>query len=418
MATLKKIKVNLEYEGRIISSQVPPYKTLNYLKELAKNVFYLTNSEIQMIYSHKDITQFDNYIIGDFFKRKNPISIKINTLIINSKSTNDIRKKRKYKLDKANFLCSCNRDLIANYCRNCKMFICNSCRINQIHIKHKVTQVDTDNLVESVKLYALTLQNDISLNIKKTQDNIEKLENNDNKYDISNRHELIKQKFDTIFNIYSDCINNLNNNNNIEQVVIDYKNQTDNTNIEIEKTLQKIYNKYTKGRKEMTQDDFIKYFKLLSEKEDDLQNQSNDIISLRVNDDIKERMKLIYDKIEQILDFTLNAKNTLGVSSETDYLFNLVLKNKKEKEEINNEENDNNNNENTNNNEENENEDNDSDNNNEENEEEKRKLNNIIDKNQLQKEEKNNLITMGVLDGNNTNEDNNNSSGYYSENQE
>ena len=418
MATLKKIKVNLEYEGRIISSQVPPYKTLNYLKELAKNVFYLTNSEIQMIYSHKDITQFDNYIIGDFFKRKNPISIKINTLIINSKSTNDIRKKRKYKLDKANFLCSCNRDLIANYCRNCKMFICNSCRINQIHIKHKVTQVDTDNLVESVKLYALTLQNDISLNIKKTQDNIEKLENNDNKYDISNRHELIKQKFDTIFKIYSDCINNLNNNNNIEQVVIDYKNQTDNTNIEIEKTLQKIYNKYTKGRKEMTQDDFIKYFKLLSEKEDDLQNQSNDIISLRVNDDIKERMKLIYDKIEQILDFTLNAKNTLGVSSETDYLFNLVLKNKKEKEEINNEENDNNNNENTNNNEENENEDNDSDNNNEENEEEKRKLNNIIDKNQLQKEEKNNLITMGVLDGNNTNEDNNNSSGYYSENQE
>ena len=418
MATLKKIKVNLEYEGRIISSQVPPYKTLNYLKELAKNVFYLTNSEIQMIYSHKDITQFDNYIIGDFFKRKNPISIKINTLIINSKSTNDIRKKRKYKLDKANFLCSCNRDLIANYCRNCKMFICNSCRINQIHIKHKVTQVDTDNLVESVKLFALTLQNDISLNIKKTQDNIEKLENNDNKDDISNRHELIKQKFDTIFNIYSDCINNLNNNNNIEQVVIDYKNQTDNTNIEIEKTLQKIYNKYTKGRKEMTQDDFIKYFKLLSEKEDDLQNQSNDIISLRVNDDIKERMKLIYDKIEQILDFTLNAKNTLGVSSETDYLFNLVLKNKKEKEEINNEENDNNNNENTNNNEENENEDSDNDNKNKENEEEKRKLNNIIDKNQLQKEEKNNLITMGVLDGNNTNEDNNNSSGYYSENQE
>ena len=418
MATLKKIKVNLEYEGRIISSQVPPYKTLNYLKELAKNVFYLTNSEIQMIYSHKDITQFDNYIIGDFFKRKNPISIKINTLIINSKSTNDIRKKRKYKLDKANFLCSCNRDLIANYCRNCKMFICNSCRINQIHIKHKVTQVDTDNLVESVKLYALTLQNDISLNIKKTQDNIEKLENNDNKDDISNRHELIKQKFDTIFNIYNDCINNLNNNNNIEQVVIDYKNQTDNTNIEIEKTLQKIYNKYTKGRKEMTQDDFIKYFKLLSEKEDDLQNQSNDIISLRVNDDIKERMKLIYDKIEQILDFTLNAKNTLGVSSETDYLFNLVLKNKKEKEEINNEENDNNNNENTNNNEENENEDSDNDNNNKENEEEKRKLNNIIDKNQLQKEEKNNLITMGVLDGNNTNNDNNTSSGYYSENQE
>ena len=445
MATLKKLKINLEYEDRIIATEVPPYKTLKYIKNLAEKLFYIKNAEIQMIYLHKDITQYENYLIGDFFKRKNQISIKIISVIINSKSTNNIKMKRLNILDKTNFKCICNRDLIANYCRNCKEFICNSCRINQIHINHKITQVDTDNLVESVKLYALTLQNDISVNIKKTQDNNEKYnetENNNDNNNIENRHELIKEKFDNILNVYNNCIGNLNINNDVDQVLNDYKNETKNTNGEIEKILQKIYKKYTRGKKNMTYDEFKNYFKLLSEKEDELLNKSNDILSYRVNDDLKDRMKLIYDKIEQILDYTINAKNPLGVNNETNYLYNLILKNKENNEdnEKNENENNNNNNENNNNNNNEENEDNNNnneknennenneeneheDNNNKENEsneeqsenneesenneneEEKKKLNYIIDKNDLQKKEKNDLITKGVLNGNNNNED-------------
>ena len=447
MATLKKLKINLEYEDRVLVTEVPPYKTLKYIKNIAEKLFYIKNADIQMIYLHKDISQYENYLIGDFFKRKNQISIKIISLNINSKSTNNIKMKRLYILDKTNFKCICNRDLIANYCRNCKEFICNSCRINQTHINHKITQVDTDNLVESVKLYALTLQNDISVNIKKTQDNNEKyneseINNNDNN-NIENRHELIKEKFDNILNIYNNCIGNLNVNNDVNQVLNDYKNETNNTNEEIEKILHKIYKKYTKGRKNMTYDEFKNYFKILSEKEDELLYKSNDIISYRVNDDLNDRMKLIYDKIEQILDFTINAKNPLGVNDETCYLYNLILKNKdinEDKETNENEDNNNNNNEKNENNEENENEDNNNNNEknenneeneneennegseddeeneneesensenneNKENEEEKKKLNDIIDKNDLQKKEKNDLITMGVLNGNNNNEE-------------
>ena len=443
MATLKKLKINLEYEDRVLVTEVPPYKTLKYIKNIAEKLFYIKNADIQMIYLHKDITQYENYLIGDFFKRKNQISIKIISLNINSKSTNNIKMKRLYILDKTNFKCICNRDLIANYCRNCKEFICNSCRINQTHINHKITQVDTDNLVESVKLYALTLQNDISVNIKKTQDNNEKYnetENNNDNNNIENRHELIKEKFDNILNVYNNCIGNLNINNDVDQVLNDYKNETKNTNGEIEKILQKIYKKYTRGKKNMTYDEFKNYFKLLSEKEDELLNKSNDILSYRVNDDLKDRMKLIYDKIEQILDYTINAKNPLGVNNETNYLYNLILKNKENNEdnETNENENNDNNNENNNNNEENEdnnnnNEKNEKNENNEENEhednnskenesneeqsenneesenneneEEKKKLNDIIDKNDLQKKEKNDLITKGVLNGNNNNED-------------
>ena len=422
MATLKKLKINLEYEDRVIASEIPPYKTLKYIKTLAKKLFYIKNADIQLIYMNKDITGYENYLIGDFFKRKNQISIKIISLNINSKSTNNIKMKRLYILDKSNFKCICNRDLIANYCRNCKEFICNSCRINQVHINHKIIQVDTDNLVESVKLYALTLQNDISVNIKTTEDNNEKYNvsenNNNDNNDIGNRHELIKEKFDNILNVYNNCIDKLNVNNDVDQVLDDYKNETNYTNEEIEKILKKIYNKYTKGKKIMTYDEFKNYFKLLSEKEEELLNKSNDIISFRVNDDLKDRMKLIYDKIEQILDYTINSKNPLGVSNETNYLYNLVLKNKENNEDNETNENYDKNNENNENNEENENKDNNNNENNEENEnqdknndeesensnneseDEDKKLNDIIDKNDLQKKEKNDLITMGVLDGN------------------
>ncbi len=447
MSILKKIKLNLEYEGRIITSEIPPYKPISYIKDLAKNIFYIKNKEIELIYVNKDITQYENYIIGDFFKRKNPITIKVQIQLINTnKSTNEIIKNKKYKLDKSNFFCSCGRDFIENYCRNCKDFICNLCRINQTHIKHKISQIDIENLVESVKLYAITLQNDILLNIKKSEEYNEKI-NNENKNELIQRHELIKNKLDSVLNIYNNCVYHLNNNNNnIEKIINEYKNETNSTNKEIENIIQKIYNKYTKGKRNMSQNEFKNYFQILSEKDDILQNQSNKIISFRVNDDFKRRMNLIYDKIEQILELTLNAKNPLGIGNESNYLFNLIINNNnqenhnnnevennfyKEKEENENknenEENNNNNNEennvneneenNNNENEENNNNENEENNNNEneennyndeesndddnlsENDEEKKKLNDIIDKNHLQEKEKNNLITMGVLNG-------------------
>ena len=45
----QKIKTNLEYQGRKVTTDIPPYKTLKYIKELAKNLFYPINSEIRLI---------------------------------------------------------------------------------------------------------------------------------------------------------------------------------------------------------------------------------------------------------------------------------------------------------------------------------------------------------------------------------
>ena len=459
----QKIKINLEYQGRKISTDVPPYKTIKYIKDLAKNLFYPINFEIRLIYQHKDITPYEQSIIGDFFKRKNQVYIKIITYSQKDKEHIDIHEEEKKnpinKLTaskKGIFICSCKNDLVGNYCRNCKDFICNSCRINKEHESHRVTQVDIDNLVESVKLYAITLQSEVLSNIKSTKDFCKKNEkrNNNTKRNIHSRYHILKDKYDKIYEIYNKFMNDINPNNNetldADLLLADYIQKTNITNDDIEKILTDIYVKYTKQRKGMSADDFNNYFKILSQKEDELEIQSTDILAFRVNYEIDEKMNQIYDKIEQILDITLNAKIPLGLDSNSFYLYKIVKEKKeksqliynddedKNKEEENNEysnklfpngemnfkekemitsidkkpEDKDNDNDNDN---DNENEvENNNDSNHEKEEEdensitEQKKLREIRDKNLMQNIEKNDLINRGVLQDNNQNENEDN----------
>ena len=344
----QKIKTNLEYQGRKVTTDIPPYKTLKYIKELAKNLFYPINSEIRLIYQHKDITQYEQSVIGDFFKRKNQIYIKILTyspqqreklMLYEEEKKNQINK-LSLSQTKGIFICSCKNDLIGNYCRNCKEFICNSCRINKEHENHRVTQVDIENLIESVKLYAITLQSEVLSNIKSTRDFCRRNElknNNINKKNIDERHKIIQKKYDKIYEIHINCITDINQdneeNNNADIILANYIQNTNGTNDEIEKILTEIYMKYTKQRRGMSAEDFNEYFKTLGEKEEELEIQSTDILAFRVRYELDEKMNQIYDKIEQVLDSTLNYKIPLGLDSNSYYLYNIV-KERKEKEKL------------------------------------------------------------------------------------
>ena len=66
--------------------------------------------------------------------------------------------------------------------------------------------------------------------------------------------------------------------------------------------------KYTKQKRGMSAEDFNEYFKTLGEKEEELEIQSNDILAFKVRQELDEKMIQIYDKIEQVLDSTLNYK--------------------------------------------------------------------------------------------------------------
>jgi hypothetical protein len=440
--SLKNIKINIEYEGKIKSTEIPPYKPISYIKEIAMELFNSIQSEIKIFFCNQDISEYKEYIIGDFFKRKKVINIKIEEL---NPKINNLTNNKKSKINKTSLICKCFRDQITNYCRNCKEFICNTCRINSIHLNHKITQVDIDNLVESVKLYAITLESEIPLNLHKIEENNNKCEKNKKQNDIKSRHEIINEKIDNVLNVYNNYMEHLNDeNDNLENIINDYNSETYNISLEIEDIINEINEKYIKEKKKMNENEFKEYFRTLSEKEEPLKVQSYNIIPFCVNDDIKLKMKNMYDKIGEILDLALNSDSPLGISNEINDLYNFVLLHQKDDEEEekknneieeksnNNEEyenndniNENNNNKNENNEKSNEENENDDDNNegqidknkNDENgnnieqlkdasiqknedENSENKLNDVIDIKSLEEKEKNNLKQNGNINSN------------------
>ena len=414
MASIKKVKVHIEYQGKVKITEIAPYKTISIIKDVAKELFKPINSDIKLIYNYKDISEYENEIIGDYFKKSSIIKLKIQTQNNNNlKESNEKKKNQNNKTIKKKILCSCNRDYVSVFCRNCKEFICNLCRIDIKHLKHKVIQIDFDNLVESVKLYAIKLQSDIPIHIKKADDNFEKLETNKKDYDIFSRYDIINNQIDNVFNTYNNYIKNINcNNEEIENNINEYNTNYFNVSLEFDEIMENLNEKYIKTKKDMTEEEFKEYFKILSEKEENITNNSYNIIPYRVNNHLNENIVNMYNKIDNILDLTLNAKNPLGISSEVFRLYNLILQHQhdndeEEKDELINLENDNNNNEenemNDNNNEENE----MNDNNNEDNynnETNNNKLNDIKNKKNMEEQEKINLKDNGIL--NNENDDN------------
>ena len=340
-----KIKVTLEYSGRSITSEIVPYKTIKYLKELTKTLFYPIQGEVNLIYQNKDITKYGQYPLGEYFKNKNQIFIKV---IKQTKSVKEINRDNDYKYNlieiekKKEYLCICRNDLINNYCRNCKQFICNNCRNNKFHKYHKTIQIEINNLVESTKLYAITLQSEILSNIKNSQDYDKKFQNQ-NFIDAFARQEIIQRKYESIYEIYKNMLNELkiseNSNDNVyDEYIIKAKKE----NQEIENILSEIHLKYNVKKKNMTQNDFNDYFILLGKKEDKLEDMSTKIYEIKVNYEINEKLNEINNQIEKILDRVLNEKNLLGIDDSTMNIYNFILKKNRIKEDRINNNNDNN----------------------------------------------------------------------------
>ena len=74
---LKKIRCTLEFNGKTFMISVPPYKRISFLKQQAQNFFYPITSEIKLVYQNKDITSHLNNLIGDIFRNKEAIYIRL-----------------------------------------------------------------------------------------------------------------------------------------------------------------------------------------------------------------------------------------------------------------------------------------------------------------------------------------------------
>ena len=335
-----KVKVIFEYKGDEISSDIPSYKTIKYLKELAKKLFLPVYSEVRLIYQNKDITPFEQMIIGDYFYKKQEINLKV--LSKNSKEEEKGEEKEILKLKK-NFICSCQKKLISGYCRNCKEYICDSCKINSIHINHKIIQIDVNNLNESVKLFAFSLQSEISINLKETKSylkskstNQKSIENEDN-YFYEKKHQLFKEKYDKFYEMCNNIYNtiNIDEEDNCEKNIKKYIKNSKGINEDIDKIINEIHIKFVKKKKIMSTEEFKEYIRVLSESDDNLEAYANDINLFKVNYQINKKINDFYDKLNNVMDEILLQKNPLGLDDDTYKIYKQIKHEKNKKKEEN-----------------------------------------------------------------------------------
>lgn len=325
-----QVNLNLEYQSRIVSVKLPQYKTIYHIKELAKEAFFILRQDIHLTHLNRDITKLDHCLIGDFFKGKNNIFIKVS---IDSNNLQASKGGAKKGQDNSLYLCVCKNDIIYNYCRACKMFICNICRVNSVHAKHKVVQVDINNLEESAKLYAITLQSDILYNLKIVKEYYNQATIRKSWDDSLSRHEKIKAKYDRVAEIYREMISKLYANPNlrsdeIESLIKEYQINTKTTNQDLEEILHNIFIKYTKPKKKMNFEEFKKYYETIHHKEEEIDQFSLKILAYRVNYEMNNKMNKMYDQIEEILDGMLSSSSPLSLDPNTYSIYELLTKGK------------------------------------------------------------------------------------------
>lgn len=350
-SVVKKLRISLEYANNIVAVEVEPYRPIKYLKEKAAKIFYPLNFEVKLLYSNKDLSSFDNISIGDFFKNKNTIYIKV-VQIIAMNSPQKINPKIDLKVNSvpnentkeynnspnflnvnqlgANYqdkylLCDCTMDIIGYYCRVCNAFLCKNCRINT-HKLHNNVHIETDNLEESVKLYAISLQADINLNLKASKMYSSNFQN-EKFVDIASRKEMIIRKLDELERKQQELLNSLPE---IEQgavsnAIIDFEHKSADVNQEIESILQNIYFSYNKKNKRIDFDQTKKLFTEINSKEREFDNLTYEVASYKVNFKVHKKIDDMYKLIEKAIDSVLHSDFNINKTVDESSLLSLEM---------------------------------------------------------------------------------------------
>lgn len=321
------INFNLLYQGKIIKVKLPSYKSIYHLKELAKEACFILRQDIHLTYKNRDITKLDHCLLGDYFKSKNNIFIKVSS----DSGSYPVLTSTSRSIERPLYLCTCRGDIIAHYCRDCKKFICNLCRVSEAHLNHKVVQVDINNFEESIKLYAITLQGDILYNINNAKDFNDNFKERLTFDDSLSRHEMIKQKYDHVRDVYMSMIGNLykyqqDKERNIDKVIKDYETNVKDINEELDMIINMLYIKYTKLKRKMRMEDAIKIYEDIHILEEKLEKYSVDIMIYRVNKEMNDRLNIMYNQIEEILDAMLNFNCPLRLEPNTYWIYKTITK--------------------------------------------------------------------------------------------
>ena len=238
-----------------------------------------------------------NYFVNDISSSKNK-------KLYNNKNNSNFNKTH------SPFICQCGRENISYYCRNCQEYFCE--KDKNFHNNHLSIKIDISNLEQSINLYAILVQTDIEQKIISNSNYINSYKINKYFIDIEEKQKNIINKLNMLSNLYINLMNNLQNEFNkdkegVEMILKDFNLSSKIIGGELNNIINEINIKYRNNNR-INLENFKKYFKLISYKETQLFNLSQNIIQYKINKDINEKINRFYGKFEKNLDEFINVQ--------------------------------------------------------------------------------------------------------------
>lgn len=217
---------------------------------------------------------------------------------------------------------NCAINKFSEYCRNCKEFVCFNCKKKKMHQNHLFIHLDP-NYESSIKIYGNILLTDIEyLKVNNNDIIINKdinLFNNStsllNNNDLKEKQKELINKLKEIFNMYEGVINQLKDElvdgeNKIKDLIRNYNKESIKINNDINQLLKKLETHEEK----INIKEFKSYFKEMNENEKKLYNINKKIIKYHLNFQINKKISSILDKMEKIVNETIDQNNPYNLS--------------------------------------------------------------------------------------------------------
>lgn len=402
MKTIKKIRLGIieitfQYEDQYITIKAEPFKTLGEIKEKAIKKMICVPNNIICFYLNIDLSNDENKKVGDIFKHKEKVIIKlkqsnnnintsytisqsnhkisiknISNIIKNNDNINNVQKKPvdKNVFQKSIFfqspnalklqnsdntrmvknksdgalavlpvlttktnrnnknnnnsnnhinLCGCKNHIISDYCRVCRKFICNTCKLKN-HKDHLTIRLNLENLENNVNLYGNLIQTDIK-NMIELNKNI--LQNKKEIIDINllEKHkEDMNSKYQEIIDNYTNMMKKIKkyldkeNEGKVKLLVSAYNSSSVKIHKELYDLIEKLKAKYNeKNQREIKFNELEYYLNEINNKEGTLAFFKKDIIKYHLTNEINDKLKNSLDKINNILDEIINEQNPFNL---------------------------------------------------------------------------------------------------------
>ena len=385
------IEITFQYKEQCVTVKAKHFKTLGEVKESAIKKMICVPKDITCSYLNLDLSKEEHKKLGDLFKHKEKITIKLKksvnnpyniifkddkqlNLNLNLKKINNIIHNNKEKLinlskkktinknllhknvnlqgsyslrlpktdnmhlsrnksdgalgvlpsvsktNRINInLCGCKKNFVSDYCRRCRQFICNECK-SKNHKNHLTIRLNLENLENNINLYGNLIQTDIK-NMIELNKNI--LQNKNEIIDINllEKHkENMNTKYQEIIVNYTNIMKKIKkyldkeNEGKVKLLVSAYNSSSVKIHKELYDLIEKLKNKYNdKNQKEIRFNDLEYYLNEINNKEGTLAFFKKDIIKYHLTNEINDKLKTSFDKINNILDEIINDDNPFNL---------------------------------------------------------------------------------------------------------